>query len=372
MRTLLWMIGGDLIPGGHRVQLDQTSRHLRALGIDADVSFVEETDATAYDVVHGFGLPPAVIRACRQAGVPVVLSTIYWGKSYTMSIRAPRRSMRQWVARGRIGLSLLAAGLRNTHADKCDLLLHRLTQFRLMYESADLLLPNSRSEAEAIHLELGVTTPFYVVPNSVDPATFTLQEQGDPHRAGVLYAGRIEPHKNQFALIQAMSRSAIQTRIVGPAHRDHAEYHEACRRLAAGTKGRVDVLPGVPHEQLAPLYRSARVHVLPSLFETTGLVSLEAALSGCNIVTTDRGYARDYFGDLAWYCDPDDPVSIRQAVEQAHAAPFRAELRERVLANYTWEHTAQATAEAYRSVLRRAPRAGSVEPDGALVVQPEL
>jgi glycosyltransferase involved in cell wall biosynthesis len=372
MRVLLWMIGGDLIPGGHRVQLEQTSRHLRALGIDADVSFVEDADPTVYDVVHGFGLPPAVIRACRQAGVPVVLSTIYWGRSYTMAIRAPRRSALHWAARARIGLSLLAAGLLSTHADKCDQMVQRLTQFRMMYESADLLLPNSRSEADAIQRELGVTTPFYVVPNSVDPATFMLDEQGAPTRAGALYAGRIEPHKNQLALIRAMSKSAIHTRIVGPAHRDHAAYHEACRRQAARTGGRVEILPGIPHDELAPLYRSAKVHVLPSLFETTGLVSLEAALCGCNIVTTDRGYARDYFGNLAWYCNPDDPASIRQAVEQAHAAPFRAELRERVLATYTWEHTAQATAEAYRSVLRRAPKQTPDEPEGALVAQPEV
>jgi glycosyltransferase involved in cell wall biosynthesis len=370
MRTLLWMIGGDLIPGGHRVQLDQTSQHLRAMGIDADVSFVEETDPTGYDVVHGFGLPPAVIRACRGAGIPVVLSTIYWGRSYTMSIRAPRRSVRHWAARGRIGLSLLAAGLRGTHAEKCDRVLQQLTQFRMMYESADLLLPNSRSEAHAIQSELGVSTPFYVVPNSVDPAMFTPGEPGASERTGALYAGRVEPHKNQLALIRAMRGSTVPTRIVGPAHRDHEAYLHACRSQAARTGGRVQVLPGVAHEQLAPLYRSARVHVLPSFFETTGLVSLEAALCGCNIVTTDRGYARDYFGDLAWYCDPDDPVSIRQAVEAAHAAPFRAELRQRVLANYTWEHTAQATAEAYRSVLLRAARRSGTE--APLVVQPQL
>jgi glycosyltransferase involved in cell wall biosynthesis len=350
------MIGGDLIPGGHRVQLDQTRQHLRALGIDADVSFSQDTDPTAYDIIHGFGLPPGVIRACRQSGIPVLLSTIYWGCAYTMAIRQPRNSAAHWIARARIGLSLLAAAARNRHSQKCDRMVDRLTQFRLSYESADLLLPNSRSEAEAIRRELGVTTPFCIVPNAVDPATFTLPKTGEKSGAGAIYAGRIEPHKNQLALIRAMSGSSIHTRIVGPSHRDHSAYHDACVKLAAKSGGRVEVLPGLPHEQLPPLYRSAKVHVLPSLFETTGLVSLEAALCGCNIVTTDRGYARDYFGDLAWYCNPDDPVSIRAAVEQANAAPFRAELRERILANYTWEHTAQATAQAYRSVLRQTPR----------------
>ena len=82
---------------------------------------------------------------------------------------------------------------------------------------------------------------------------------------------------------------------------------------------RVQLQDSVEHAELAPLYRASKVHALPSWSETTGLVSLEAALCGCNIVTTDRGYTRDYFGDMAWYCDPYDNRSIRRAVEAAHA-----------------------------------------------------
>ncbi|MBK7308934.1 MAG: glycosyltransferase [Chitinophagaceae bacterium] len=40
---------------------------------------------------------------------------------------------------------------------------------------------------------------------------------------------------------------------------------------------------------LANYYARARVHVLPSWFETCGLSSLEAAAMGCNIVITARG-----------------------------------------------------------------------------------
>ena len=68
------------------------------------------------------------------------------------------------------------------------------------------------------------------------------------------------------------------------------------------------------HKDLAALYQKARVHVLPSCFETTGLVSLEAALSGCRIATTNRGFAREYLLDHATYLDPADPASIAQIV----------------------------------------------------------
>jgi glycosyltransferase involved in cell wall biosynthesis len=95
------------------------------------------------------------------------------------------------------------------------------------------------------------------------------------------------------------------------------------------------------------------VHVMPSWFETTGLVSLEAALAGCNVVSTSRGHAREYLGDLAWYCQPDDPTSIRSAVQAAWNAPARPALRERILSEYTWRHAAIATLMAYDVVSRR-------------------
>jgi hypothetical protein len=90
---------------------------------------------------------------------------------------------------------------------------------------------------------------------------------------------------------------------------------------------------------------------MPSFFETTGLVSLEATLSGCNVVAGNRGYAREYFGDQVWWCDPSQIDTIRQAIIAAYKAPFRTELRERILRQYTWEHTAQQTYDAYKDLL---------------------
>jgi glycosyltransferase involved in cell wall biosynthesis len=80
-------------------------------------------------------------------------------------------------------------------------------------------------------------------------------------------------------------------------------------------------------------------------------VSLEAAAAGCRVVTTSIGSTRDYFGDLAWYCQPDDLGSIRAAVEGALRAPATSLLRDRVLCEYTWERAAEATRAAYARAL---------------------
>jgi glycosyltransferase involved in cell wall biosynthesis len=112
----------------------------------------------------------------------------------------------------------------------------------------------------------------------------------------------------------------------------------------------VRVVGQTSREELGEFFAQASVHAVPSLFETTGLVSLEAALSGCNVVTTEVGYAREYFEDMAWYCAPYDLGSIRSAVLAAINAPPQDELRRRVLDRHTWAHTGAATAAAYRDL----------------------
>jgi glycosyltransferase involved in cell wall biosynthesis len=98
------------------------------------------------------------------------------------------------------------------------------------------------------------------------------------------------------------------------------------------------------------------VHALVSWYDTPGLVSLEAAMAGCRIVTTDRGSAREYFGSTVDYCDPADPESIRRAVVAAWERPKPArDLQRLVYRNYCWERAARATLRGYQLAMGRTP-----------------
>ncbi|HSU27764.1 MAG TPA: hypothetical protein VLJ68_05240, partial [Chitinophagaceae bacterium] len=79
----------------------------------------------------------------------------------------------------------------------------------------------------------------------------------------------------------------------------------------------------------------------------------EAAASFCNIVITDKGYTRDYFGEDAFYCDPGDPGSIYKAVENAAQSPLPEKLSEKIITRYTWEEAASVTLHAYKKVLNQ-------------------
>ena len=348
IRVLLWMPDGDRVPGGHRVQIDQTARYLRSFGAEVDVCLLDEPACglSDYQVVHGFGLSIQAIRAIRVAGPKVVLSTIYWSRDYTAGL-TKRPDLSAIARRLRLAASFSLSALRGQHIKKCDALVKTWQDQRVAYEMADLLLPNSETEGRQIVKDLGVSTPVHVTANAVDAERFELPPEGTL-REGVLYAGRFEPHKNQLGFIDAMWGMDFPVTLIGQAHPDHVEYYNRCQKRATGN---IRIVPGVAHEELVSIYQRTKVHVLPSFFETTGLVSLEAALCGCNIVTTNRGYARDYFGDLCWYCDPDDAKSIRRAVQAAMVAPYNPALRQRVLDHFTWQHTARETLAGYTKVI---------------------
>jgi glycosyltransferase involved in cell wall biosynthesis len=346
-KVLLWMPRDSRIPGGHLVQMYATAEALRKLGVDARTYGGPDPDLTGVDVVHGFGLVPRELRATRQLGIRSVLSTIYWSRSYRLEADSDR-ILERTRTRLRRSAVLTKAALLGP-----DELAHKTAVYSdaslvAAFESADLLLPNSAAEARAIQNELSVTTPMQVVPNAVDEEFLGLDEQADAERYTVLCLGRLEPHKNQLSVIRALSGTSLPVEIVGPVHPDHPAYEAACRETAGPN---IRFFGFVDRNEHTQALRRARVSVLASRFETTGLASLEAAAAGAKVVTTDRGFAREYFGESAFYCDPASDASIRSAVLAAWDHPHDGRLRKRIAEQFTWRHTAEATLAGYRAVL---------------------
>lgn len=332
------------------VQMLSTAAALRKIGVDAHTFSGPNPDLTTVAIVHGFGLNTIELRVARRLGIRTVLSTIYWSRTYRAEIyavggRAPTRTL----GRLRTGAILAKAALFGPNALARRAAVYSDADLVAAYESADLLLPNSVAEARSIQAELGVTTPMRVVPNAVDEELLDLRGNPREERSTVLCLGRLEPHKNQLGVIRALSRTGLPVEIVGPVHPHHQRYETLCREAAAGSN--VRLVGPIEHSNLGPTLSRARVSVLASWFETTGLASLEAGAAGANVVTTDRGHAREYFSDLAWYCNPAHDSSIRTAVMAAWETPPNGRLRARIAQRFTWRHAADATLDGYRAVL---------------------
>ncbi|MCS6950958.1 MAG: glycosyltransferase, partial [bacterium] len=349
--------------GGGETQLLETLLALREQGTVADLSVSLRLPRECYDLIHAFSLYHMdKVEALEQTRQPLVVSTIFRDNSafYPVAVGTAifRHEKAQQVEEllqawkeGRLQAQVDGPGVLD-EPEPLKGVKKRIVQ------RANLLLPNCEWELGALrrYFRLGDKAA-QVVPNAVRPERF-LQAQPDAFvqrfglRDFVLCAARIEPFKNQLMLLWALRDVDMPIVLAGKI--SDSEYGELCYRWA---NDRAHFVGELEPDLLASAYAAARVHAMPSWAETPGLTSLEAALAGCPIVVGNRGAEREYFGDFAYYCNPADVDSVREAVLQAwedRDAAKREAFREYILMHYTWEHTARATAEAYERVLQRA------------------
>ncbi len=348
-------------PGGDTHQIDMTAHYLRRLNVAVDIYLADQPiDYQQYDLLHFFNIirPADVLRHIRKTPTPFVISTIF--VDYGEFEKKNRKGIAGMAARLLSGdgleyLKVIARWIKNGDRPGSMAYIwkgHRRSVQQLIRKAA-MLLPNSHSEYRRLEEKYRVKQVYHVVPNGIDMEICQREYAELPeYKNAVLCMARIEGRKNQLRLIQALKNTPYQLFIHGKPSPNHQAYYERCVAAAAGSDN-IKIAGWLEGDKLYAAYQSAKVHVLPSYFETTGLSSLEAAVMGCNIVITDKGDTREYFGDDAWYCNPDDTASIREAVDAAYTAPYNEVFRERILKEYTWERAAQETLAAYRVALGR-------------------
>lgn len=87
--------------------------------------------------------------------------------------------------------------------------------------------------------------------------------------------------------------------------------------------------------EMEKLYAKAKVFALPSIFEGVGLVALEAAVRGCNIVITNQGGPKEYYNNLAITVNPNSVDEIGKAVTTfLNGQTFQPALEQHLQKNY--------------------------------------
>jgi glycosyltransferase involved in cell wall biosynthesis len=338
------------------VQVLQTADQLRKLQIDVDIKLTNEViEYNQYDLLHFFNIirPADILHHIRASGKPYVVSTIF--VDYSEYEKKSRKGLAGVLFRilspDQIEY-LKVVARRVVNGEKIIspgyLWYGQRGSIRRIIRRAAMLLPNSASEYRRLYAHYKTEARYEVVPNAIDPQLFrqtgAIQRQPDL----IICVGRIEGRKNQLNLIRALNGTAYRLFIIGSPSANQAAYYKACREEAGPN---VTFIRATSQEELTGYYSIARVHVLPSWFETTGLSNLEAAAMGCRLVITDKGDTREYFEDHAFYCDPASPESILAAVERAAAAEEDEALRRKIFSEYTWQQTARRTAAAYSKLL---------------------
>ncbi len=345
----------DTVRGGDTLQMVCTARELERLGVSAEIrKSSDRIDYGRYDLVHLFNLirPADHLKHIEKSGLPCVLSTIYLDYSAfdTGGRSLPARLL--FRAAGKQGSEYLKNCYRALNgqdglASASYLLGHRASVRRVL-GGVRMLLPNSISEYRRLTADYPTETPYRVIPNGIDRSLFETLPAVEREADRVLCVGQIYGLKAQHTLIEATRRLGARLTVIGKPPPNHRGYYDYCRRIA---HPRVEFHDFMPQGELIRHYAGARVHALPSWFETTGLSTLEAGAMGCNLVAGSGGDTHEYFDGYASFCDPRSQESVTAAVKAELERPAGSSFRDIVLERYTWERAARMTLDAYSEIL---------------------
>ena len=180
-------------------------------------------------------------------------------------------------------------------------------------------------------------------------------------RTGIVFYGghHLMSGKGIETVLRAAARVHERLGTAAPLLKIHGHYGtetpEEALRLAAqcGVSDRVVWLNQIPDTDIADLYRSAEIAVLPYTGSFAGLAAGAAAANGVPVIGTRRAGLPEHLGECAVWIDENNPEQLSNEIERLLASPeVRSELAkcaydraERLL---SWPVVAEKTVDVYR------------------------
>jgi D-inositol-3-phosphate glycosyltransferase len=252
------------------------------------------------------------------------------------------------------------------------------TRLQVEYEvlkHSDLLIAESQASKDYMVQDYGVDPGrIEIVPCGVDTSIFHPHDRRQArHRLGLsggpllLFIGRLQPLKGVDTLLRCAHdvryrHDDVQVLIVGggvdsdDAHdrRERERLHALVREL--GLVEHVRFIDAQPQEQLAYYYAAADVLVMPSHYESFGMVVLEAMACGTPVVASHVGGLASTVlpGQTGFLAPVGDVQAFSWSVEQLISAPAlwqsmseAAHLRAQA---YTWPRIMKRTLQLYHEL----------------------
>ena len=186
----------------------------------------------------------------------------------------------------------------------------------------------------------------------------------DDNESIVLYVGRFDPIKGIDRLLEAVThlRGHRRLRLViaggdGPNTREYQNLQRMTRKL--GIQNTVTFVGRIQQEHLPPYYSAADVLVVPSYYESFGLVGLESLACGTPVVATEVGAMRSILrdGETGQIVTPANPRSLAKAIEPfingSGLKKLSADLIRASVLKFGWSNVAAAVIDEYDTLFRQ-------------------
>ena len=203
----------------------------------------------------------------------------------------------------------------------------------------------------------GVNLDFFF---PIDKMTARKKLGFDPDETILLYVGRFEPLKGLNRLLKAMAyldhRPGVRLLVIGGDGNDDPEF-KYLRQTAAecGIEDKVVFAGRIEQEYLLPYYSSADALVIPSYYESFGLVGLEALACGRPVISTPVGAMESLIrqkktGQLVSDTSPQSLALGIESIISDLTTSSADRIRKSVL-EYSWSNVAAAILEEYETLL---------------------
>jgi len=201
----------------------------------------------------------------------------------------------------------------------------------------------------------------------------------------ILYVGRIDSAKGLMTVIEALELlkkrdlplySKLKLIVVGggkkkedlPGNKEFIRIKEAIREKKL--TGKVVFLGSKKQSQLHKYYSAAEALLMPSLYESFGLVPVEAMACGTPALVSRIGEMRNIVqeGKNGFFFNPDNPSSLARCLEHFFSNKESLwdakKIRQDAVKNFSWEKTAEETYSLFRKLRKEKASITTISPPG--------
>jgi D-inositol-3-phosphate glycosyltransferase len=252
----------------------------------------------------------------------------------------------------------------------------RIDAERTIAQNADRIVVASRDEQQLLTQLYGARADHIaVVPCGVNLDLFHPIEKQDARRQLglsdddriLLFVGRIEPLKGVDILLGAAAQLEAESDcfvlVIGGDNTARQGELAHLRHLASelGIAEQVNFMGAVDHERLPLFYSAADVCVVPSFYESFGLVALEAMACGTPVVASRVGGLAGTVRDaetgylIPWRCPEPFAERIELLLDNEELRRAFGQAAREQVERYRWGNVAEATVSLYRELIEGAP-----------------
>lgn len=314
---------------GIRSQAETWAELLRNEGVDVDlVNNWENYNWKEYDAIHLFGAGRWIFSFVKR--LSAINSKICWSPIYdpgnNPSIKDKIISYMGVFLNGIIKWNYLYQIRKELHVKKVLTRSH----FETVYFNKIFHVPNERLELIPLSY-----SNYCVSYEKCEKEDFCL------HISSIY-----QPRKNVVRLIEAAKKYNFKLVLAGNKGSD--EQFKPIRD-AIGSNSDILILGFVSEEEKIDLYKRAKVFALPSITEGVGIVAVDAAFYGCEIVITDIPGPKEYYQGQCIEVNPLEVDAIGSAITSFinEDVKFQPQLGEFIEKEYAGKRIAQKLINVY-------------------------